>query len=527
MAQKIATNKLSIYLIKNEYTEHGDILKDSSSSLKHKKVAGIGTFYYGESHSFPPSWISKFFGSALGDDVNIFSASAKGLLLMEVKERIFALAFGYGWQFLRPGIYEERFGLKTALSIIDSENLRKIEKKNMVTVPKDTSEQLSKAGIAADFGIDIEQDLIRAITGKTIDEKRYGKSVTGKDSLSVSVKVELGSVRDFLKLCYECYLSNGYKKNFDWIDQISEIKDPNLTEALNEGLVDNLKNGDLKKTWMAVPELLDWEKVSGFKYSTARKEQVKDDIDIPTFLSSLTTDQRDNLDIDLLKRKSAYCIGTQNDEIMHHWNAFSCLYCEEHDASKMKTYLLSNGKWYEIESNFAAEVNEDFQNLRNTGSSIILPPFNHKNENEYNRAVAQSNGTFCCMDCNLINHGGAHSKIEFCDLMTNDKKFIHVKRYGASRVLSHLFFQGLISGELFLGDQAFREKVNAILPDRFKISDPTAKPIPASYEIIYGIISTYPGDLEIPFFSKVSIRTARRRLETFGYKVSLLKIATI
>ena len=286
MANKIPTNKLSVYLIKKDYSDHKDIIKNIDA-LKNKDLSRIGTFYYGDSFTFTPSWIEKFFGTALSDDVNIFSASAKGLLLVEIEngteKRIFALAFGYGWQFLKPGVFEERFGLKTALSIIDPDNLRKIDKKNMVTVPKDTSEQLSKAGIAADFGIDIEQDLIRSITGKSIDEKKYGKYVTGKDSISVSVKINLSSIKDFLKLCYERYLSDDYKKNFDWIDQIAEIKDTKLKDELNGKLVENIKDNKLENTWMAVPEIVDWEHVSGFKYSHAKDEKLKEDIDIMIF----------------------------------------------------------------------------------------------------------------------------------------------------------------------------------------------------------------------------------------------------
>ena len=130
------------------------------------------------------------------------------------------------------------------------------------------------------------------------------------------------------------------------------------------------------------------------------------------------------------------------------------------------------------------------------------------------------------MDCNCITIDKTHSKIEFCDLMTKDKKFIHIKRYGGSSVLSHLFSQGLVSGELFLRDTKFREKVNEKLPDSFKISNVKAKPIASQHEVVYGIISSCSEDLDIPFFSKVSLRTAKNRLETFGYKVSLLKIST-
>ena len=103
----------------------------------------------------------------------------------------------------------------------------------------------------------------------------------------------------------------------------------------------------------------------------------------------LSSDEKQNLSLDFLKRKIVYCIGAQNDEIKHQWNAFSCLYCEEQDATKKKTYLLSNGKWYEIESDFAQQVNTDFLKLRDAGSTLTLPPYSHENENDYNKKFRQ------------------------------------------------------------------------------------------------------------------------------------------
>jgi uncharacterized protein (TIGR04141 family) len=91
-------------------------------------------------------------------------------------------------------------------------------------------------------------------------------------------------------------------------------------------------------------------------------------------------------------------------------------------------------------------------------------------------------------------------------------------------VLSHLFAQGLVSGELFAGDAEFRKKLNDELPDSHKLIDAALRPNPQDYEIVYAVISESPGRLDIPFFSKVNLRNARRRLRTFGYQVSVKKV---
>ena len=76
----------------------------------------------------------------------------------------------------------------------------------------------------------------------------------------------------------------------------------------------------------------------------------------------------------------------------------------------------------------------------------------------------------------------------------------------------------------FLADKDFRSKVNNKLSESHKLNSPDEKPNPSEYEVVFAIISSSPKELEIPFFSKVSLRNIKRRLETFGYKVSLQKI---
>ena len=537
---KIPTNKLSIYLIKDEYSDPKDILKDCSN-LESQEIDGVGVFYFDESHKFLPSWLKKFFGPPLSDTEKLFNYTSKGVLLTSVnfesdQERIFAIPFGYGRMLLNPGVYEQRFGLKIVLNIVDSARLRKIDKTNMATVPKNTSEQLSQVGMAADFGIDVEQDLIRSITGKTKIEykERFGETVAGKDALSVSCKVNSTSIIEFLKECFARYRSDSYKEQFKWIDQISEIRDPKVIEGLNDKLIEKIKliQGDMdedgSKTWMAVPEIVEWSDVRGFTYGNKRKGsknyEEHDDIYLYSFLDSLLEDEKSNLSLELLKKKEIVCYSASSDDMQHKWRAYDCLYCEISYEEKTQTFVLSNGSWYEIETDFADAIDKDYKLMSNSKAVLDLPDYVHENENEYNEKVAEGADDFCCMDKKMIMHGGGHSKIEFCDLFTEGKMIVHVKRYGGSSVLSHLFSQGVVSGELFISEENFRKEVNKKLPNSHKIENVSARPDASDYQVIFAIISKKGRDLELPFFSKVSLRNAKRRLEAFGYKVALQKI---
>ena len=61
-------------------------------------------------------------------------------------------------------------------------------------------------------------------------------------------------------------------------------------------------------------------------------------------------------------------------------------------------------------------------------------------------------------------------------------------------------------------------------PTHIKISNEADRPAASDYQVIFAIISSSDSDLELPFFSKVSLRNATRRLETYGYTVALQKI---
>jgi uncharacterized protein (TIGR04141 family) len=512
------TNKLSVYLVKSGITDLEDMVESTQEPVT---VNDQGTFVFEESHPNRPVWIENFFGSTL-DQQNIFTSSARGIFITSVNtedgERWFIVTFGFGRHMIKDGVIEERFGLKIVLNSVDVTGFRSIDKTTLGSIPKHSREQMSKDVSPFEFGIDIEQDLISAVTGKSRDE-HFGKTVSGKDALYASVKADVNDVKDFLRHSYTRYKSNDYKRDFDWIDQIAEVRDRAVVEQLNTALVTKLAVGEIESIWMAVPEVVDWSDISGFRYLRAKQAELHDDLDVPAYLNDLGRSPT----IDELKNSRVFCISTSTEDTLYSWSAYQCLYAECRVNSKL--YILNSSKWYEVADNFSEAVQNDFQNM--TRSSVVLPDCEHKNEDDYNQHATSALTGSCCMDKKLITYGGGHSSIEFCDILSGDKKMIHVKKYGQSSVLSHLFTQGVVSGELFVSDEDFRTKLNTKLPDSHKLADITARPIAPEYEIVYAIISNSEDGLDLPFFSKVSLRNAKRRLTGYGYNVTIKKIQKV
>lgn len=67
-------------------------------------------------------------------------------------------------------------------------------------------------------------------------------------------------------------------------------------------------------------------------------------------------------------------------------------------------------------------------------------------------------------------------------------------------------------------------EVNKHLPQGFKFPNAKDQPIPKQFEVCIAIMSKIKGPLELPFFSKVSLKHAVKRLRNLGYRVTKLKI---
>jgi uncharacterized protein (TIGR04141 family) len=522
--KKIASRVFNIYLIKMKFKRDDEIIPNIDQLRSHNirlAQAVDGNLYIKASKPLRPRWASLFESQIDLSKEKIISSGSSAVLVVKMKGRIFALTFGYGRTLLNKEALEERFGLRVTLNTIDVEKIRTIDRKSLDAIPKIMKEQASKEGPVAHFSLNIVNELIRSFSGIPADQT-FGTRLAGTDSLTVSIKANLDDIPALLATCFDKWNDTSYKIKFPWIDHIEEVRDPSIVNRLENELVSKIKSNNFDKMWLSVPDLLDWSDIAGFRYRDSKTDSIQKDIHFDTFLS--TVREIDSLSIDFLKHRNVFCISESTDIVVDKWSIFHCIYSEiEIDD---KTYLLTDGKWYCIDPSFVRQIDKDISELRQT--NIKLPKYIDKNEEEYNARVCKASiKELILMDRKLIPYGGGASRIEFCDIYSKQGTIIHVKRYGGSSVLSYLFLQGSNSAESFLFEPEFRTAVNKKLPTSHKLLNPKDRIVTSQHEIAFVVISKSKKTLTLPFFSRLTLRNVYRRLQGFGYKVTLTKVDAI
>ena len=517
---KKPVQRLTVYRIKDDWVTDNAFLRHEEVAHEHRVEIGrrkVAVVYTKTSSPNLPKWASFFEGQVPPESISTVS-TASALMVVSVDGGTYALAFGQGRHLLEQDSHEDRFGLLVTLNTLGDESIKSIDKKRFDAILKQAREQASKESNPVDFGIDVEQDLLRSITGRPEDAS-LGRRLTGMDALTAVVRVDLEALPDLVERYTKCYESDEYKKSVPWVDHFSEVKDGELTRNLQIEVLRLIRDGEHDFVWICAPDIIDWDRVYGFRYGFRKRDPVVFDIHLDGLLAELKDDEE--LSVEWLHKKKIYCVD-EYDSTIARWSAFKCLYAEV--VYNDETYLLSGGGWYRVTKEFVDTIDNAVKQIPTCDYSF--PIYDHEGEGDYNEYVCEQDPSQAVlMDKKTIQHGGGYSKIEFCDVFIGGTRIVHVKRYGGSGTLSHLFAQGVVSGELFQSDVAFREKVNDRLPEVFQLNELATPPGQKGYEIVFAIISVSPGsELNLPFFSRLGLRYAAQRLAAFGYKVSVAKI---
>jgi uncharacterized protein (TIGR04141 family) len=516
MAERSRT--LTIFLGKEGASPEALLDKERMPAATPIEVGAIhGTLYTASTKPQPPSWVSFFGDAAASATSKLMTASASALLLVPMKNRVFAVSFGYGRYLLDPLAIESSFGLRATLNSVPSDKIRSIDKRTFEGITTHTREQASKETTFADFGLDVERDVLRAVVG-TPSDATLGNRLSGMDALTATCHATLDELPELLQAYLAKSLDSTYKKRFPWIDNILEVRDKMKRQKLDALVVEAVKSGATAQLWLAVPDLIEWTDIEGFSYSAAKSAPRYPDLHIKDLLNEVTAQ---GISAESLRSRKVFAWRSSTDHIFDKWPVYRCIYAEV--SSDDDTYLLSNGEWYQLDDDFVELVDAAVEGI--SESSMNVPDYGvSENEDDYNLRLAQWISGSCCMDRKLIYYGGGKSSVEFCDVYSPARQMIHVKRYSGSTVLSHLFAQGTVSATSFISDERFRQEVNKLLPSALRVKNPAKKPSATDYEVAFLIASRSVTPLTLPFFSRVTLRNTHTLLTSYGFKVTVTKV---
>src|ERR1017187_3733856 len=186
------------------------------------------------------------------------------VLIVPTAKRLFAITFGSGRSILKAETTEERFGLKVTLNAVDPAKIRSVERLT-VDSPTPHSQIQARSGVSIrQFGLNLDQDLLREVTGPPLDTKAHGLRLTGKGALHATGPFTLKKLLALLRRYLAESKKTDYRKHFPWVDHIQEVKSTTLKEELDTQLQNRLQRRALDKMWLAVPEIINWDSFDAF-----------------------------------------------------------------------------------------------------------------------------------------------------------------------------------------------------------------------------------------------------------------------
>ena len=276
--------------------------------------------------------------------------------------------------------------------------------------------------------------------------------------------------------------------------------------------------------------LLDWENVEGFFLTGTgnREREFSIEIDSNAYFSKIGgKNESSSTFISSLKRNKLVAKYRDTDEERIVGSLYSSLIFEI-DYNREK-YILCYGSWYKINKKFFNTIKTEINNIVDTMLPIVLLASNGQSEGDFNKAFSASHPDYYILDKEMY-HGDSYgrSSVEVADIVTKDKKLIHVKKGGSSSKLSHLFSQGVVSATILAQDIKMKEFINKKCGCKILNLSETNN----EFEIVFAILDKrVTGKVKnsdiLPFFSMVNLFNAIQQLKSMGFKYSILKIPVV
>jgi uncharacterized protein (TIGR04141 family) len=500
------------------------VLRDDVGQLAHVPIsAGLdfeGQIITKGTPPNPPRW-RQFVQSGTEQQLGpLFNQSASCLIVVSVRDRVFAVSFGFARFWIDETRIVRRFGMIVTLNTVHPDRIRSVDREEFETIQRKTRSQTSVSSSMENFGLNVRRDLVRSVTGQPEDQN-LARHVTGADNLILSAPIRFDQLGEKCGEILEIYGRDTYRERYGWIDNFARVNDPVLVAELDAALVADLRTGVPEHAFLTPPDTLDTQEHRGFRYPHQRKGvDPYPDLRLEDFFARVDPA---TITLESLRQWRVREYTVDDDAPSRRFRIYDAIIYEATRDDKL--YVLSLGEWFEIAQDHVTDVNNEIRRIPNHDALALEDAHVGEPEGEYNERIANnSNGHFALLDARPVMYGGGRSSIEVCDLLSDNRIFIHVKAKTKSATLSHLFAQGLNSAQAFR-DMRFRQLAAERCPASHAFIF-EGEPRVSDHIVTYAIITKADGDIReaLPFFSKQSLANAARELLNMGYQVRLKKI---
>jgi len=462
-----------------------------------------------------PRW-SSFLSSHFALD-DLQNQAYGFILLLRAANRIFAVTFGYGHQAVEASQLEPNFGLITCANSIAPDKVRTIDSRNIDIVTRQQRTHLSAAGTVPEFGIAINRDWVRFLSGAPIDVA-IAKSMSGADSFKISAEIVLTNLADKCAGLLDLYQSNAYKTHFGFLDHFRPLShDDLLVGALNAELAQRIAARSENHLSLANPSIPDEERLSHYKIHVGRDAIEVDELTLTGVYDYLAA----RADIDSpLTRVRIIGLDDAGEACTKEYPLFE--YITGEIDLYGKKFMLSAGSWFEVANEYAASIRHRLNQFDDVTDALAMPAIvPGETEGVYNARVAEQNGWFL-FDKKNVYLEEAYQRVEVCDLLAPANRLICVKKMTKSATLSHLFAQGAVSAELLKWHAGYRQQLTQMIEAHAGNAN-LDDPVPV---FVFAVATEKRGPLaeELFLFSAINLATQAEFIQRCGYRVALAKI---
>lgn len=501
---------------------------------------GCRAFLRSKSESMPP-WAESLI-STFPELDEVLNLSNRLVIFLPVKQRLFAVCFGYGSSSLDWSAVEPNFGLRFAARCLNPGAVNEIRSRRIDASARTQAVQIPTRTAIRDFDLELEGEFVRRMVGEVdtdmLDLPDLG-AVVATDSIAFKVETDLSRVEEVLNLVLSRVDSAEAKKDLLFIDALEPLRgsDPvvaDLERLLAQELfservnsvtqvVSDEVNGLVPRVLsFAPPDALSIENVHEVVVRRGERYQNFDEFSIDALRDALFASGGSfgRSSLNSIKVIAVDSEGHAASPLMplKNWLVFEA-------SSDDRRYLLTLGKWFALAEEYARKLDADLAEIEDVTDVLNLREWrkSEKTETIYNENVAKERrDDLLLFDTERVTSLG--DMVEVCDLLHVDGYLIHVKKYEKSQTLSHLFSQGYVSAILLGADKDYRKKFT----DFVEISDPRMEDVASrAPEIVTYAIAFKKKDraiIDLPTFSKVNLRDFAKRLERLRVKPTLARI---